>query len=129
MPAPGKDPAAVAFGAQGRLERRTGKGCEDDEEAAVRSCEESGGGAVEKQFSLVRQYSAFVEQLYDAYGRSTSEAGVNRKTSWRPSEPRDLEWVTAYVCNQREYHAMGKIQDRLERAADEQAEAEQREAP
>ena len=41
----------------------------------------------------------------------------------------DLGWVKAFVRNQREHHAWGTIQDRLERVIDEQAEAKQREAP
>lgn len=28
---------------------------------------------------------------------------------------RDLPWVLAYVCNQKEHHARGTTQDRLER--------------
>jgi len=27
----------------------------------------------------------------------------------------DLDWVKAYVCNQRQHHAQGKVHDRLER--------------
>jgi putative transposase len=48
---------------------------------------------------------------------------------------RDLEWVKAYVLNQRERHATGQIVDRLERITEMEeaqrngAEAEQREAP
>jgi REP element-mobilizing transposase RayT len=44
----------------------------------------------------------------------------------------DLEWVRAYVLNQRERHASGKIVDRLERVTEVEAEvakAELREAP
>lgn len=44
---------------------------------------------------------------------------------------RDLEWVKAYVLNQRERHATGQIVDRLERITEIEttAKAEQREAP
>jgi REP element-mobilizing transposase RayT len=44
---------------------------------------------------------------------------------------KDLDWVRANVLNQRERHAVGKIEDRLERitAWKDMAEAEQREAP
>jgi putative transposase len=43
---------------------------------------------------------------------------------------RDLEWVKEYIRNQRQHHAQGTIQDRLERIAPaEEAEAQQREAP
>jgi putative transposase len=44
---------------------------------------------------------------------------------------KDLEWVKAYVRNQRERHARGKVEERLERitAREEVAEAEPREAP
>jgi REP element-mobilizing transposase RayT len=44
----------------------------------------------------------------------------------------DLEWVMAYVLNQRERHATGKVVDRLERVTEVEAEtakAEPREAP
>ena len=43
----------------------------------------------------------------------------------------DLEWVRHYVRNQKERHARGKVVDRLERITEieEEAEAEQREAP
>jgi putative transposase len=43
----------------------------------------------------------------------------------------DLEWVTAYVLNQRDRHASGKVVDRLERVREleEAAKAEPREAP
>ena len=44
---------------------------------------------------------------------------------------KDLEWVKAYVRNQREHHGRGTSQDRLERQGpdDPSAQAEQREAP
>jgi putative transposase len=45
---------------------------------------------------------------------------------------KDLAWVTAYVRNQRQHHASGRVYDRLERvmpAGEETAEAEPREAP
>jgi putative transposase len=44
---------------------------------------------------------------------------------------RDLEWVKAYVRNQKEHHARGTTQERLERVApvEAEAEAERREPP
>jgi putative transposase len=44
---------------------------------------------------------------------------------------RDLEWVRAYVSNQRQRHAKGQIEDRLERitSPEDVAKAEPREAP
>jgi hypothetical protein len=44
---------------------------------------------------------------------------------------RDLDWVRNYVLKQRERHASGKIEDRLERIAvpETEAQAEPREAP
>ena len=48
---------------------------------------------------------------------------------------KDLEWVKAYVRNQRERHDRGTLEDRLERITDREtgeanaAEAEPREAP
>src|SRR5262249_6349000 len=44
---------------------------------------------------------------------------------------RDLEWVRGYVRNQRQRHASGNVEDRLERITtlETEAEAEPREAP
>jgi REP element-mobilizing transposase RayT len=42
---------------------------------------------------------------------------------------KSLEWVRAYVRNQKEHHARGTAQARLERVAPAEAEAEQRERP
>ena len=44
---------------------------------------------------------------------------------------KDLEWVRAYIRNQKEHHARGTVQERLERITPEPAvaEAEPREAP
>jgi REP element-mobilizing transposase RayT len=44
---------------------------------------------------------------------------------------RDLDWVRAYVRNQKEHHARGTVFDRLERTSppEAEAEAEPREAP
>jgi putative transposase len=44
---------------------------------------------------------------------------------------KDLEWVKAYVRNQKQHHGQGTIQDRLERMEflEEETQAKQREAP
>ena len=44
---------------------------------------------------------------------------------------KDLEWVKAYVRNQRQHHAQGTVHERLERITSEEAEAQaaQREPP
>jgi REP element-mobilizing transposase RayT len=42
---------------------------------------------------------------------------------------RDLQWVGDYIRNQRDRHARGKVEERLERITDWEAEAEPREAP
>jgi putative transposase len=44
---------------------------------------------------------------------------------------KDLEWVKAYVRNQKDHHAKGTVQERLERIApmEAEAQAEQREGP
>jgi putative transposase len=44
---------------------------------------------------------------------------------------KDLEWVKAYVRNQRQHHARGTVQERLERTMSEEAKAQaaQRETP
>jgi putative transposase len=44
---------------------------------------------------------------------------------------KDLEWVKAYIRNQKEHHARGTVQERLERILSDEnaAQAEQREAP
>jgi putative transposase len=42
---------------------------------------------------------------------------------------KDLEWVIAYIRNQREHHAKGTVHERLERIEPEAPEGPQREAP
>ena len=44
---------------------------------------------------------------------------------------KDLEWVKAYIRDQKQHHARGTVQERLERftTPPDQAEAEHREAP
>jgi hypothetical protein len=44
---------------------------------------------------------------------------------------KDLKWVVDYVRNQKDRHASGAVEDRLERvtAVEAAAEAERREAP
>jgi len=42
---------------------------------------------------------------------------------------RDLKWVRDYIRNQCDRHACGKVEARLERITDYEAEAEPREAP
>ena len=42
---------------------------------------------------------------------------------------KDLEWVRAYIRNQKQHHAKGHVHDRLERAAPEEAEAGNQKGP
>jgi putative transposase len=63
--------------------------------------------------------------------------GGHKVLEWQPGYgvvsfgTKDLEWVKAYVRNQKEHHRRGSVQNRLERIAPEEceAQAEPREAP
>ncbi len=83
--------------------------------------------------------SEFIGQLKGASSHEANHKfGDSRKVlEWQTGYgvvsfgTKDLEWVKAYVKNQRERHDQGKVEDRLERmvALPEAAEAEAREAP
>ena len=74
--------------------------------------------------------------------KSASAHEANQKLSYKAMEwqtgygvvsfgTRDLPWVVEYIRTQRERHAHGRIEDRLERitAMETEAQAEQREVP
>jgi putative transposase len=79
--------------------------------------------------------SEFVGQLK---GSSSHEANqkVGRKVlDWQTGYgvvsfgTRDLEWVRDYIRNQRDRHARGRVEERLERITDYEAKADLREPP
>ena len=81
--------------------------------------------------------SDFVGQLKGASSHEVNQKLGHKALEWQAGYgvvsfgTRDLDWVRTYVRNQRERHASGKIEDRLERIAvpETEAQAEQREAP
>ena len=81
--------------------------------------------------------SDFVGQLKGASSHEANQKVGYKALEWQTGYgvvsfgTADLDWVKDYVRNQRERHARGKIEDRLERITDVEtvAEAEPREAP
>jgi putative transposase len=79
--------------------------------------------------------SEFVGQLKGASAHEANQK-LNRKVlEWQTGYgvvsfgTRDLEWVREYIRNQRERHSRGNVEARLERITDDEAQAQQREAP
>jgi putative transposase len=81
--------------------------------------------------------SDFIGQLKGASSHDANQKLAHKAIEWQAGYgvvsfgTRDLEWVKAYVRNQRERHARGQIEGRLERitALEMEAKAGQREAP
>jgi REP-associated tyrosine transposase len=81
--------------------------------------------------------SEFIGQLKGSSSHEVNQKLGSKVLEWQTGYgivsfgTRDLEWVKAYVLNQRERHATGQIVDRLERITEIEAaaKAEQREAP
>ena len=83
--------------------------------------------------------SEFIGQLKGASSHDANQKlGSGRKLlEWQTGYgvvsfgTKDLEWVQAYVRNQKQHHAKGEVFDRLERITpdEKEAEAEQQEAP
>ncbi len=82
--------------------------------------------------------SELVGQLKGASSHETNKQSGRKLLQWQDGYgvvsfgTKDLEWVVRYVRNQKEHHARGTVQDRLERITqleEAAAEAEQREAP
>jgi putative transposase len=81
--------------------------------------------------------SEFIGQLKGSSSYHANQKLANKCVEWQAGYgvvsfgTRDLEWVKEYVRNQRERHARGQTQDRLERitAVETEAKADQREAP
>jgi putative transposase len=85
--------------------------------------------------------SEFIGQLKGASAHEVNQKLGGKVLEWQTGYgvvsfgTRDLDWVKAYVLNQRERHRRGKTADRLERItqidspSDEAAKAEPREAP
>jgi REP-associated tyrosine transposase len=80
--------------------------------------------------------SEFIGQLKGSSSHEVNQKVGHKVLEWQAGYgvasfgSRDLGWVVVYVRNQRDRHARGTIEDRLERiTALEAAEAEPREAP
>ena len=78
--------------------------------------------------------SEFIGQLKGASSHDVNQklGGGRRLLEWQAGYgvvsfgTKDLEWVVAYVRNQKERHARGAVFDRLERTEPEEAQAEPR---
>ena len=81
--------------------------------------------------------SEFIGQLKGASSHEVNQKFGQKLLAWQAGYgvvsfgTKDLPWIVDYVRNQRERHARGKIEDRLERITemDTEAEADRREAP
>jgi putative transposase len=81
--------------------------------------------------------SDFVGQLKGASAHEVNQKLGHKALEWQAGYgvvsfgSGDMPWVVEYIGDQRERHARGRIEDRLERitALEAAAEAEQREAP
>ena len=81
--------------------------------------------------------SEFIGQLKGASSHDVNQKLAHKAVEWQAGYgvvsfgTRDLEWVKEYVRNQRNRHAHGKVEDRLERITtlETEAKADQREAP
>jgi putative transposase len=81
--------------------------------------------------------SEFIGQLKGASAHETNQKLGRKAVVWQAGYgvvsfgTRDLPWVVDYIRNQRERHARGQVEDRLERITEPEpvAEAEPREAP
>ncbi len=81
--------------------------------------------------------SEFIGQLKGSSSHEVNQKLGSKVLEWQTGYgivsfgTRDLEWVKAYVLNQRERHAAGRVVDRLERITEIEtmAKAEPREAP
>jgi hypothetical protein len=81
--------------------------------------------------------SDFIGQLKGASSHEVNQKLQGKVLEWLTGYgvvsfgTRDLEWVKHYVRDQRQRHAQGRVEQRLERivSVEESAEAERREAP
>ena len=81
--------------------------------------------------------SDFIGQLKGASSHDANQRLGHKALEWQSGYgvvsfgTRDLEWVKKYLKNQRDRHAHGRVEDRLERitALEDEAEADPREAP
>ena len=75
--------------------------------------------------------SEFVGQLKGASSHEANQKLGHKVLDWQTGYgvvsfgTKDLEWVRGYVRNQRERHARGELEDRLERITDIERGAEQ----
>ncbi len=81
---------------------------------------------------LIRE---FIGQLEGAASLEANQKLGRKTLEWQTGYgvvsfgTRDLKWVGDYIRNQRDRHARGAVEERLERITDDEAEAEPREAP
>jgi putative transposase len=79
--------------------------------------------------------SEFIGQLKGSSSHEANQKLGRKVLEWQTGYgvvsfgTRDLKWVKEYIRNQLDRHARGKVEDRLERITDYEAEAEPREAP
>ena len=81
--------------------------------------------------------SEWIGQLKGASSHETNQEFGRKLLEWQAGYgvvsfgTKDLEWVNEYIRNQRQRHARGQVEDRLEGSprAGTRAKAEQREAP
>jgi putative transposase len=79
--------------------------------------------------------SEFIGQLKGSSSHEANQKMGRKVLDWQTGYgvvsfgTRDLEWVRDYIRDQRERHARGKVEERLERITDSEAEAEPREPP
>jgi putative transposase len=79
--------------------------------------------------------SEFIGQLKGSSSHEANQKLGQKVLDWQTGYgvvsfgTRDLEWVRDYIRNQRDRHARGKVEERLERISDCEAEAAPREAP
>ncbi len=108
-PAPdqaGKDPAAVALGAQGRFEGGAGEGRENDQGTARGQCQESGGGPLEKEPLVTRTGRISTPAVVLQH---QPEAPHRRSCATRESLPRRIGLAQ---CRPRLEFAAGSIRSR-----------------
>jgi putative transposase len=79
--------------------------------------------------------SEFIGQLKGSSSHEANQKLGRKVLDWQTGYgvvsfgTRDLKWVRDYIRNQRDRHARGAVEERLERITHDEAEAEPREAP
>jgi putative transposase len=79
--------------------------------------------------------SEFIGQLKGSSAHEANQKFGHKVLEWQTGYgvvsfgTRDLTWVQEYIRNQRDRHARGNLEARLERITDDEAQAQPREAP